>query len=54
MQSEGQNELQRIYSEAEQLGEGHGAALQALWENDASDIIDLLWINGPMAIELSV
>ncbi len=36
--SEGQTELQRIYSEAEQSGEGRGAVLQALWENDASDM----------------
>lgn len=36
--SEGQNELQRIYSEAEQSGEGRGAILRALWENDTSDM----------------
>ena len=36
--SEGQTELQRIYSEAEQSGEGRGAILRALWENDASDM----------------
>lgn len=36
--SEGQNELQSIYSEAEQSGEGRGAVLRALWENDASEM----------------
>ena len=36
--SEGQTELQCIYSEAEQSGEGRGAILRALWDNDASDM----------------
>ena len=36
--SEGQKELQSIYSEAEQSGEGHGSILRALWENNSSDM----------------
>lgn len=35
--SEGQ-ELQNIYSKAEQSGKGRGSILQALWENDSSDL----------------
>ena len=35
---EGQDELQKNYSEAEKTKEGRGAIIKSLWENDVSEL----------------
>ena len=36
--AEGQKQLQQIYSEADQTGDGRGAVLKQIWEEDVTDM----------------